>query len=319
MTAADTDGRWEDGEQMAAVIIIGLVVLLGLLGFINSFARVADAVRPYFGDLAPSVPLGVDIGIFAFTGLDLLMAKMNLRTRWLRLVPWSLVAATVYLNVAAENEWIGRVAHAVLPLLWVVAVEAGAHVVRVKAGLAGRGVERMDRVRFSRWILSPVSTALLWRRMILWEIRSYPQALERERDRVLALCALKDRYGWRWRWKAPRQQRALQRLGELTPVGVVAEIEAQAPSSVNDSPVSLQVPAVPATDVEGPEATPRASGPVDVDDLLPVAREIRHDLGRVPGWKVMAAEVRKRGLPCGTPKAQALVAALKAEPNGDGQ
>ena len=54
--------------------------------------------------------------------------------------------------------------------------------------------------------------------MVLWEVRSYPRALARERDRLLALTGLQDAYGpVAWRWRAPRRVRALYRLGELAP------------------------------------------------------------------------------------------------------
>ena len=88
--------------------------------------------------------------------------------------------------------------------------------VRVRAGLAAGTA--MDRIRASRWLLAPVPTARLMRRMVLWEIRSYPDALRRERDRLLALTDLQDTYGrLAWRWRAPRRTRALYRLGELAP------------------------------------------------------------------------------------------------------
>lgn len=210
--------KLNEWERYAAQAVVALVAVLGLIGAVNSFTHVAVAVRPSFGDLAPTVPLGIDIGIAAFTGLDLLMARMGMRTRWLRLVPWALVGTTVYLNVAGETTLVGQLAHGVLPLLWVVAVEAGAHVVRVLAGLSGKGAPRMDRIRFSRWLLAPLPTLLLWRRMILWELRSYPQALDREQDRLLARCDLQDGYGAiLYRWRAPRRDRVMYRLGRLAP------------------------------------------------------------------------------------------------------
>jgi hypothetical protein len=56
-----------------------------------------------------------------------------MRPRWVRLVPWALTGATVYLNVSGQPAWFGRVAHAVFPALWVVAVTLAAHVIRVRA------------------------------------------------------------------------------------------------------------------------------------------------------------------------------------------
>lgn len=224
------------GEQIAAKAVAGLVGTLGVIGFGVSATSVAEAVEPSFGDLAWTVPVGVDVGIAAFTGLDLLMARMDMRSRWLRIVPWALIAVTVYLNVAGESDMLGKVAHAVLPLTWVVAVEAGAHILRTWAGLATKA-ERMDRVRVSRWFLAPVSTLLLWRRMVLWEERSYPAALRRERGRVLALCDLQDGHGrFLWRWRVPRRQRAMYRLGELAPAKV------EVPAAAEPTPV-LAVPA----------------------------------------------------------------------------
>lgn len=204
------------GERRAVRVTGALAAVLGLIGFANSFRAVAGAARASFGVLAVTVPIGVDMGIAVFSALDIVLARLDLRPRWVRLVPWSLTAATVYLNVTGQHTGFARVAHAVFPALWVIAVEVAAHVVRVRAGLAAGTA--MDRIRPSRWLLAPVPTARLMRRMVLWEIRSYPDALRRERDRLLALTELQDTYGrLAWRWRAPRRTRALYRLGELAP------------------------------------------------------------------------------------------------------
>jgi hypothetical protein len=229
--AADPGGkvrRLSENETTAVATVAALVGVLGLLGFVNSFAAVMHAAQASFGRLAWSVPIGIDLGIAIFAALDIVLARMDMRVKWLRLIPWALTAATVYLNVATETTAFGRIAHAVLPGLWVIAVEVGAHVVKVRAGIeAGT---RMDSIRASRWLLSPWPTAKLWRRMVLWEERSYPTALGRERDRLLALTDLKDAYGpVAWRWKAPRRVKALYRLGELAPATDRPELDASAP------------------------------------------------------------------------------------------
>lgn len=64
----------------------GLVAALGLFGFVNSFARVA-AAHDSFGRLAFTVPVGVDLGIAVFTALDIVLARLDMRLRWLRLIP----------------------------------------------------------------------------------------------------------------------------------------------------------------------------------------------------------------------------------------
>ncbi len=205
-----------DGEMTAARTVAVLAAALGLLGFVNSFRAVARAAQASFGELAPTVPLGIDLAIAVFSAMDIVLARLDMRPRWVRLVPWSLTAVTIYLNAAGQPTWFGRVAHAVFPALWVVAVSLAAHVIRVRAQLAAGTA--IDRIRVSRWLLAPLRTALLWRRMVLWEIRSYPGALTRERARLLAVTGLQDTYGvLAWRWRAPRRVRTLYRLGELTP------------------------------------------------------------------------------------------------------
>ena len=205
-----------DGEMTAARAVAVLAAALGLLGFVNSFRAVARAAQASFGELAPTVPLGIDLAIAVFSAMDIVLARLDMRPRWVRLVPWSLTAVTIYLNAAGQPAWSGRVAHAVFPALWVVAVSLAAHVIRARAQLtAGTAI---GRIRASRWLLAPLRTALLWRRMVLWEIRSYPDALARERARLLAVTGLQDTYGvLAWRWRAPRRVRTLYRLGELSP------------------------------------------------------------------------------------------------------
>ncbi|SNS13463.1 Protein of unknown function [Actinomadura meyerae] len=255
-------------EFTAVAVVAALVAVLGLLGFVNSFAAVADAARPSFGRLAWSVPIGIDLGIAIFAALDIVLARLDMRVRWLRFIPWALTAATVYLNVAEEATVFGRIAHAVLPALWVCAVEIAAHVIRIRAGIAAG--TRMDGIRASRWILAPWPTMKLWRRMVLWEIRSYPDALARERARVLALTDLQDTYGrWAWRRNAPRRVRALYRLGDLAPTGngPAAEVTA-APSTIPSAvPTGGPVPDRPSlAEVDRPAlesgpSTPPTGGP----------------------------------------------------------
>ncbi|WP_147268061.1 DUF2637 domain-containing protein [Spongiactinospora rosea] len=286
------------GEHTAVNVTAAATAVLGLLGFVISFATVASAAAPSFGRLAWIVPLGVDLGIAVFSALDIVLARLGMRLRWLRLIPWILTAATVYLNIATylsapPVDWFAVVSHAVLPLLWVVAVEVGAHAVRKRADLAK--ADRMDGIRRSRWLLAPLATFALWRRMVLWEIRSYPAALARERDRILAKTDLQDRYGRLWRAKATRRERALYRLGELVP--------ASARELVRPTPPKPLAP-------KNGKATP------DVTDLIPVGRRVAADLnarGLPLTRDRLRAAVRQSGRSISTDRAGALLAQLRAE------
>src|SRR5690606_38954967 len=106
-----------------------------ILGAVNSFAAVEAAARPSFGALSWSVPVVIDLGIAAFAALDLVMARLGMRVLAVRLIAWTLAGVTVYLNVAGEATWTGRVGHAAVVGLWVAAVEVGTHVVRRLADL----------------------------------------------------------------------------------------------------------------------------------------------------------------------------------------
>jgi Protein of unknown function (DUF2637) len=307
-------------EWRWAVRLIGVAVgSLGVLGFVNSFARIQAAAASTFGGLAWTLPTGVDLGIAVFSAMDVVLAKAGLRPWWIRFVAPGLTAATVWLNVSGEPSWFGRIAHAVLPGLWVAAIEVTAHVIRRKAKLARRAGMRMDRIRLSRWLLSPVPTLALWRRMVLWEERSYQVTLRREHDRVLALTDLQDTYGrFAWRWKAPRRARALYRLGELSPSEQIVEQaepepEVQKPRKEAEfgEPLRRRRPTKRPAKVGGQKPVT-----VDVDELMTVGWQIMADLrhdGRSLTRDDLVAGLRKAGFPVHNTKAGVLLARLRTE------
>jgi hypothetical protein len=331
--AGSRPARLGPAERAAAAGVVVLVVLLGAIGAVNSFAAVAQAVEPSFGDLAWTVPVGIDVGIAVFTALDLLLSRLGMRMRVLRLVPWCLVAVTVYLNVAGEHDPVGAVAHGVLPLLWVVAVEAGNHAARTWAGLRSPGLgqraRRLDRVRWSRWLLAPTSTLRLWRRMVLWETASYPEALRRERDRVMARTELQDAWGALvWRWKAPRRARALYRLGELAPAGALADdrtADAQDATPYPERPLAQAPAGRPRRGQTGPArrngagrrtGNGRSTGRTDVADLRAAGRAVAAELageGRPLTRAALVERLRARGLSVSNARAGELLAELRTD------
>lgn len=286
----------QDGEQLAAVVIIGLVVMLWLSGWVLSFANVSKAVEPYVGGFAPIVPLGVDIGIAAFTGLDLLMARMNMRTRWLRLVPWSLVGVTVFLNVADETDWLGRVAHAVLPLLSVVVVEAGAHVIKIKAGLQHRGQEPRERLGVALWLLAPLSTAALFRRTIITRAATNEYV-----DARIVAARWRDQYGRLWRRKVPKEQRVLYRHSKLKPADVVIDVPASLPEPA-------EAPPQKAVSAPKPKAIAQPT-----EDLLTAARRIVREEGKVPGRPTFRPLLKAAGHTISNDDLGALIQRLRSE------
>lgn len=208
--------------------LLAVCVLLGggvsLLGLLSSYTALAAMASRVWGWSWPwLLPVGVDLAIPAFTIAALLLIRVDMPLPWVRWVPRALTAATVYLNWSAGHALAGKIGHAVLIGLWVVFSEIAAHVYAVRIGaITGR---RMEKIRRSRWVLAPLSTAALWRRMVLWEVTSYNEALTLERERLLARAALRERYGSIG--GAPERVRVLWRLGALSPAAVDAHDGAQ--------------------------------------------------------------------------------------------
>ncbi|WP_406862518.1 DUF2637 domain-containing protein [Streptomyces solicamelliae] len=276
---------------------------VGALGLISSFDAVsAAALRWGFGE-PWMLPVGIDVAIPVFTVANLLLIRMDMALAWVRFVPWVLTLVTCGLNVAAGHGVWAKVAHGTMPLLWVVFSEIGAHIYAVRIGAAtGR---RMDKIRASRWLLAFPSTFSLWRRMTLWEITSYADALAREKERQLARAELRETYGWRWRSKTPRRERVLLRLGELA--AEAAEDAAPEPSA----------PPVPPKESSAPEPRKRTTRPRKpaakpvrtAAELLAAARELTAD------WADAAinAEAIRTELHCSAANSRTLRDALLAE------
>ncbi|SES48640.1 Protein of unknown function [Streptomyces sp. yr375] len=136
--------------------------------------------------------------------------------------------------------------HAVIPILFVVAVEAARHAIGRIADITAD--KHMEGVRITRWLLSPLPTFLLWRRMKLWELRSYEQVIKLEQERLVYQARLRSRFGRAWRRKAPveslmplRLARYGVPLAETAPAGLAAAgIE---PALLPPAPVQAQIPA----------------------------------------------------------------------------
>lgn len=307
------------GVKWAIGVVAPLALVPPALGALVSFSSVSTAMEPSFGDLAWTVPVGVDAGIAVFTAIDLIMGLWGMRTRWLRLVPWSLTLATIYLNVAAEHTLLGRVGHGLLPLLWVITVEVVAHILRHRTGLTHTkgAARRIDRVRWSRWLLDPWRTLRLWRRMRLWEITDLADAHRRSEHQDLARAALQDRYGpLKWRWRAPRRDRVRFRYGHLAAADVL-------PDSYGTPAMAASRPATSSTSTRTPR---RSTGPKtrqgstrpapDVTTLLSPARTVAAELaseGRDVTRDELVRRLRAAGHSCSNAKASALLAAIQSD------
>ncbi|MFJ6553778.1 DUF2637 domain-containing protein [Streptomyces luteogriseus] len=213
---------------LIGVVVAGAVIIAGI-GFAGSYAAVRElALKKGFGNFSYVFPIGIDAGICVLLALDLLLTWIRIPFPLLRQTAWLLTAATIAFNgAAAWPDPLGVGMHAVIPILFVVSVEAARHAIGRIADITAD--KHMEGVRLTRWLLSPVPTFLLWRRMKLWELRSYEQVIKLEQERLVYQARLRSRFGRAWRRKAPveslmplRLARYGVPLAETAPAGLAA-------------------------------------------------------------------------------------------------
>ncbi|MFV2117992.1 DUF2637 domain-containing protein, partial [Streptomyces sp. Act-28] len=267
-------------------VLIGAVVagavIIAAIGFAGSYSAVrALAEKKGFGDFSLVFPIGIDAGICVLLALDLLLTWLRIPFPLLRQTAWLLTAATIAFNgAAAWPDPLGVGMHAVIPMLFVVAVEAARHAVGRIADITAD--KHMEGVRLTRWLLSPVPTFRLWRRMKLWELRSYEQVIKLEQDRLIYQARLQARFGRAWRRKAPVEALMPLRLAkygvplaETAPAGLAAAgIE---PVLLPPNPTAQEAPAPLVTapvaelpQAELPQAAPAEPRPVEPRPVAPV-------------------------------------------------
>jgi hypothetical protein len=223
---------------LIGAVLFGAVVIAGI-GFAGSYAAVRKlALNKGFGNFAYVFPIGIDAGICVLLALDLLLTWIRIPFPLLRQTAWLLTAATIAFNGAASwPDPLGVGMHAVIPVLFIVAVEAARHAIGRIADITAD--KHMEGVRLTRWLLSPGPTFLLWRRMKLWELRSYEQVIRLERERLVYAASLRSRFGRAWRRKAPveslmplRLARYGVPLAETAPAGLAA-------AGIDETPIAF--------------------------------------------------------------------------------
>ncbi|MFK0113968.1 DUF2637 domain-containing protein [Streptomyces sp. NPDC091217] len=166
--------------------ILGACVI-GAIGFYLSFGNLSTAGSTRFGfsvDDSPFFAIGVDAAIVTCLALDLFMA--TIRTSWplLRVIAHVMTLASVYFNAAANGAVLAHVdkafAHGLMPVLFVIGVEAGRRILVHQAALPADH----DVIPGHRWVLSLRQTWRIFKVMKLWEI-TYSEAMARQRERVI--------------------------------------------------------------------------------------------------------------------------------------
>jgi hypothetical protein len=169
-----------------AAAIGGTVV--GVIGFAMSYSTLSKVALSwgFSAGLAPWFPVGVDASIIAFLALDLYLIRKDTGWPLLRMAAHAMTAATVWFNASSQGEIaadpVKAASHGVMPVLFVIGVEAARRLFIKKAQLeAGTAT---DRIPLHRWILSPLATPRFYRRMRLYGVTSYPEMIRRQQELI---------------------------------------------------------------------------------------------------------------------------------------
>ncbi|MFE2727925.1 DUF2637 domain-containing protein [Kitasatospora sp. NPDC059327] len=254
--------------------LLGLVAagacLISGIGFAGSYNAVRElASEKGFGAFSYAFPIGVDAGIVVLLALDLVLTWLRIPFPLLRQTAWLLTVATIAFNAAASwGDPLGMGMHAVIPVLFVVVVEASRHAVgRIAAITADR---HMESVRLMRWLLSPVPTFRLWRRMKLWELRSYDEVVRLEQNRLVYRAQLRFRYGRGWRRAAPIQALLplkLAKYGVPLDPALLDRLDEQSREAEELRESRLPAAAIPSGEAAGTQAQAQAPVAAQVQPL----------------------------------------------------
>lgn len=203
-TAASPGLRLTKVHKWLLALAIISYLPLAAVSFRSSFKAVqAQALqRGFAAGEAWSVPVGVDVGIVCLSILDLLLTGLRMPFPLLRQVVRGLTVATIWFNAAAgHHDPVAVCMRGILPTLFILYIEAFRFLVRRYTGqVTGAG---MEGIPLARWLVDPVRTASMKRRMVLWNESSYERALQIEQQVRHARAALKEKYGDGWKRKAP--------------------------------------------------------------------------------------------------------------------
>jgi hypothetical protein len=186
---------------------LGVAVLLVAAGmgiaFWYSFSNLSAAAAAHGWHPPFLLPLVIDTGVPAYVIIDQMIVALGRRSVLPRAAAWGFATLTVFLNgaVSADPSALWRITHAAMPAAWIIGIESLRLLWRVlRQGPAGQ----RKRIPLSRWLLARQSTWDLWKRMKLWGMDDYGEALEMEIARQRAIEALGVTYGSAaWRTAAP--------------------------------------------------------------------------------------------------------------------
>jgi Protein of unknown function (DUF2637) len=201
--------------------------VIAVIGFAVSFQTIAGLAKAQHMPGWPVLyPVLIDVFLLG-VAIEARRASADGRSDLVpRLITWALAAFTVYVNAhgAPAGDWVGIALHIAAPVAWITFLELA------RWRKLRRAPSRRDRIPVARWLLSPLTSAGMYRRMVLGNVTSYLVAYAREEARMLALDLTAAVWGKRWKREAPTVLRHQLRAGTLP--GDVSRLCETAPSGI---------------------------------------------------------------------------------------
>ncbi|MFC4003700.1 DUF2637 domain-containing protein [Prauserella oleivorans] len=326
-TAGIEPGRSEPvtlgGMQLvAAALSAGLGLAVAGYGIAGSYETLSDLAARKGLPLPGLVPLGIDGGLVGVVALDLVLSWTGQPIGWLRQLARVLTVGTVIANAVAG--WPDPVAvglHVAAPVMLLGMVEAARTVLLRRMGRAD-GTAR-DPIPLLRWVLAPWRTWLLWRRMVLWQVSSYREAVEAEWAVRRAITLLRRRYGRRWKREAPPDLVWMLQSG-TAPLEACARVhqlvaEAERSDLIGDGGGEGQLSDLPEDGPQEERSDARGQGGDDaaIDEQFERARQLEkvrqlNDEHWVRHGRPVSAETVRKRLRIGSTRARALARVVRA-------
>jgi DNA-binding CsgD family transcriptional regulator len=189
------------GQQYALALAVTGMLAVGAYGLVISYWTVRELAVKLHMPLPHIFPIGIEGGMIAVLAIDIVLTWIGRPIGWLRQVARALSATAISINAYAGWEYgvAAVVMHALAPAILIVGVEALRHHLLVVLQVP----EEKEPIPRGRWLLAPVSTVAMWRRMVLWQQPRYSEALDTHLDRHEAIAELKRAFGWRWKQAIP--------------------------------------------------------------------------------------------------------------------
>lgn len=247
-------------QQKIVWVVAAGAILIATLGFLGSYTAVANvATGQGFGKFAKVYPIAIDAGIGVLLALDLLLTWLRIPFPLLRPAAWAFTLATIAFNAATSwPHLLGTSMHAAIPALFVVIVEAARHAIGRLARLHAGAL--YENPPLPRWFLAPWPTYRIWRRMRMWNIRSYSDVIKMERDAKVLRATLRAEHGFGWRGKAGKRELLALRLARFgTPVGDTLAGRTELPVAARPASPRRSATATPAALAPAASPTPASA------------------------------------------------------------